>query len=178
MHTHNNKLEHANVVAVFENQDDAEEAVLGLRTAGFSDSHLGYFARELTGIVTDFAFRGHTILGGLIGAAIGMILGLYFGEFALEHNASRIGPPLFPGDTGVIVSVAIVTSILMASIGAFIGWGIPRGDAFHRGVEMKDGRYVVSVAAGERNAEAMLIMQAHGGHTPHPVDGLQPRPVM
>jgi len=178
MKTHNEKLDHSNVVAVFENQDDAEEAVLGLRVAGFSDARVGYFARDVLGIVTDYAGKGHTLAGAAIGLFVGAFVGFLCGEFAVETNASRIGPPLFPGDAGVVVSVAIVVTVLMTMIGAWIGWGIPRGEAVHRGVEMNEGRYVVSVNAADHNMEAWAILHRHGGHAPMPVDAVRMNPVM
>jgi hypothetical protein len=178
MYTHNDKLDHANVVAVFDVQDDAEEAVLGLRVAGFPDARVGYFARDVQGIVTDYVGKGNTLIGAALGALLGIFLGICAGEYALETNASRIGPPLFPGDLGVVLSVAITVTVLLGLIGALIGWGVPRGETVHRGVEVNEGRYVVSVNAGVRTADAWIILHQHGGHTPGPVDAVRISPVM
>lgn len=176
MHTHNHKLEHANVVAVFEVQDDAEEAVLGLRVAGFPDARVGYFARNLTGLVTDYVWRGYTLLGGVLGLVIGAVLGARLGMLGLETNASPIGPALAPGDNGVILSAALTGAVLLGMTGALIGWGIPRGDTVHRGAEMEAGRYVVSVDAGDRRDEAWAVIRRHGGHAPMSADAVAAPP--
>src|SRR5215510_7355321 len=59
--THNSKLESANVVAAFDNQWDADEAVLGLRLAGFRDDQFGYLARNIRGVVTDYVGRTYVL---------------------------------------------------------------------------------------------------------------------
>ena len=48
MRAHDNRLHSADVVAAFENQDDADEALLQLRLAGFRDDQIGYFAQHPT----------------------------------------------------------------------------------------------------------------------------------
>lgn len=172
MHDHNHKLDHANVVAVFETQDHAEDAVLGLRVAGFPDARVGYFARNLEGLVTDYVWKGYTILGTAIGLVLGAVLGAGAGRIALDTNATHFAPAFMPGDQGVILTCAVCGAILMAMVGGLVGWGVPRGDAVHYGNEMKSGRYVVSVTAGDRRDEAWAVLRKHGGHAPVPGDAV------
>jgi len=172
MYAHNEKLAHANVVAVFDVQDDAEEAVLGLRTAGFSDHEIGYFSRDQAGLVTDFAGHGHTISGIVIGVFLGVLIGAWMGQQALATNATHIGPAFMSGANGVILTCAICGAVLLGMTGAMIGWGIPRGDTVHLGDEMASGRYVIAVNAGERTCEAWAIITTHGGHEPMPHDAV------
>ena len=177
MHAHNEKLEHANVVAVFEAQDDAEDAVLGLRLAGFRDARVGYFARNLVGLVEDFVWKGHTILGLVIGVVVGALLGWWAGWYALATNATPLGPAFAPGDQGVYLTCALCGALLVGMTGALVGWGIPRGDAVHYGHEMEAGRYVVSVCAADRAADAWAVIRSHGGgHAPLPADAVVVRP--
>lgn len=172
MHAHNEKLEHANVVAVFEVQDDAEDAVLGLRLAGFRDARVGYFARNTVGLVEDFVWKGHTFLGAVVGVVVGALLGAWAGQYALDTNASPLGPAFIPGDRGVILTCAICGALLLGMTGALAGWGVPRGDAVHYGSEMEAGRYVVSVNAGNRTEDAWAVIRSHGGHAPLPADAV------
>jgi len=172
MDMHNDKLDHANVVAVFGAQDDAEEAVLQLRLAGFPDARVGYFARNLVGLVEDFVWKGHTVLGLVIGVIVGALLGWWAGWYALDTNATRLGPAFAPGDQGVYLTCILCGALLVGMTGALVGWGIPRGDAIHYGAEMEAGRYVVSVNAGDRTADAWDVIRFHGGHAPLPADAV------
>ena len=44
MSSHDRKFRAADVVAAFDSQDDADEAVLELREIGVRDDHIGYFS--------------------------------------------------------------------------------------------------------------------------------------
>src|SRR5205807_1275656 len=125
MDTHNDKLDHANVVAVFEVQDDAEEAVLGLRISGFADRRIGYLARNLAGLVTDYTGKGHAGIGTLVGGVLGTLLGAWIGQVGLATGATPLGPAFGPGDWGVVVTTAICGLLLGGMTGALIGWGVP-----------------------------------------------------
>ena len=172
MYAHNEKLGNANVVAVFEVQDDAEEAVLGLRVAGFADEEIGYFSRDQAGLVTDFAGSGHTLSGMVIGTFLGVLIGAWMGQEAIATKATHIGPAIMSGASGVILTCAICGAVLLGMTGALIGWGIPSSDAVHLGDEIASGRYVVAVNAGDRSSEAWAIMTTHGGHEPMPHDAV------
>jgi len=173
MHAHNHKLDHANVVAVFETQDHAEDAVLGLRVGGFPDARVGYFARNQEGLVTDYVWKGWTVLGTVIGVVVGVVLGAWCGQVALSTGATPFAPAFMPGDSGVILTWAICGAVLLGCTGAMVGWGVPRGDAVHYGDEMKSGRYVVTVDAGDRRDEAWAVLRMHGGHAPLPHDAVE-----
>src|SRR5690606_38149311 len=49
---------------------------------------------------------------------------------------------------------------------------VPRGDAVHVGAEMAAGRYVVTVDAADRKAEARALLRGYGGRDPLPADGV------
>ncbi len=133
MRTHNYKLEHANVVGVFDTQDEAEEGVLGLRAAGFRDRQIGYLARNLTGLVTDYLGRTYLVAGTVIGVILGAVLGVGLGRVALAIGATRFGPAFMPGADGMMMTWAVCGAIFLGITGAMIGWGVPQGDAVHSG---------------------------------------------
>jgi hypothetical protein len=173
MHAHNHKLDHASVVAVFDTQDAAEGGVLGLREAGFPDARVGYFARNLEGLVTDYVWKGYTVLGIVIGVIVGAVLGAWCGQVALRVNAPHFAPAFMAGDAGVVLTFAVCGAVLTGFIGGLVGWGVPRGDAVHYGDEMRGGRYVVSVNAGDRRDEAAAVLHRRGGHAPLPGDAVE-----
>jgi len=172
MHSHNHKLENANVVAVFETQDDADEAVLGLRLAGFRDNRIGYFARNLAGQVTDFAGKNCTIPGAVIGMLVGAGLGYLAGRATLMGQGTPIAPPLVPEFGNVLLACALWGAVALGIAGALLGYMTPRGETVHYGDEMEAGRYVVAVSAGDRTGEAWEAIRRHGGHDPFPADGV------
>ncbi|MDB5306772.1 MAG: hypothetical protein JWO38_974 [Gemmataceae bacterium] len=174
MHTHNHKLEAANVVAVFDTQDEADEAVLGLRVAGFRDDQIGYFARNLAGLVTDYLGQTYATVGAVLGTLLGAALGVWAGWEATTEGATPIGPPLLSGPDGVILTCALCGAILGGIIGAMLGWGIPRGDAVYHGSEVEPGRFVIAVTAGDRADEAWAIIRRYGGYEARPAGPAAP----
>ena len=176
MEPHNHKLNQANIVAVYGDQIDAEQAVLNLRVAGFPDARIGYFARDLVGLVTDYVWKGHTGAGAVIGVIVGAVVGLLAGLYARAGHASHIGPQLIPGDFGVVFSAIIVGVVVLGLSGAFLGWGVPKGDTIHPGIEVTEGRYVIAVDAGDRRMDAWDALERHGGCLPRPRDGIEIAP--
>jgi hypothetical protein len=169
---HNHKLETANVVAVFETQDDADEAVLGLRLAGFRDNRIGYFARNLAGQVTDFVGKMNTIPGAVIGMLLGAGLGIGLGQLVLTGQDTPLAPPLVPEFNNVLLTCALWGAVALGIVGAALGYMTPRGETVHYGDEMAAGRYVIAVNAGDRTGEAWDAIRRHGGHDPEPADGV------
>src|SRR5205814_1312884 len=139
---HNAKLEAADVVAAFDNQDDADEAVLGLRLAGFRDAQVGYLTRNVRGLVIDFAGRTYVAAGA----------------------ATAFGPPLAAGDRAIYVAGAVCGAILLGITGAMCGWGVWRGEAVHPGSEVEPGRFVIAVSAGDHRDQAWAVIRRHGGY--------------
>lgn len=176
METHNFKLEHANVVATFDSQDDVEEAVLGLRIAGFRDSQIGYLARNQAGLVTDYLGGTFLLAGTIVGLIVGAMIGTWAGQQAIVERATPFGPAFLPGDQGFLLTFAICGAITGGIIGAVTGWGIPRAQTVHMGTEIESGVYVLAVNAGERKDEVWAILRRHGGYVPSPADS-RARPV-
>ena len=80
-----NRIGNTRVVGTFDTQDEADEAVLELRLAGFKDRRIGYYARTATGQITDLLERNFWIVGATVGTIVGVLLGIWTAR------------PLFPG---------------------------------------------------------------------------------
>lgn len=174
---HNRKLEAADVVAAFDNQDDAEEAVLGLRAAGFRDDEFGYLARNMRGVVTDFVGRTYIAAGTVLGIIAGVGLGWWAAVWVLDGSATPLAPAIGPGIEGVYITNIVCGAILTAMVGALCGWGVWRGEAVHLGSEIPTGGYVIAVHAGDRRDAAWAVLRRHGGHeAPRPHDATAPIP--
>ena len=159
--THNTKLEAANVVAAFDTQDEADEAVLELRLAGFRDDRLGYLARNIRGVVTDYAGRTYILAGTVIGILAGAALGLWAARSVMDGTATPLAPAIGPGELGVYATNVVCGALLTAMVGAMCGWGVWRGEAAHVGSEVDTGGFVIAVdCLFGRNTGA-----EHGDHT-------------
>jgi hypothetical protein len=164
--THNAKLEAANVVAAFDNQDDADEAVLGLRLAGFRDDQFGFLARNIRGVVTDYVGRTYTLAGTVIGIIVGAALGVWAARNVMNGIATPLGPALFPGEMGIYITNIVGGALLVAMVGAMCGWGVWRSEAAHVGSEVDTGGFVIAVNAGDRKDAAWAVIRRHGGYNP------------
>jgi hypothetical protein len=175
MHTSNSKLEHANVVAVFDSQDDADEALMGLRIAGFPDRQIGYFSRSMSGLVVDAVGRTYLVIGMVLGLATGALLGLWAGRLVEAGQATPLAPPLVPDASAPLALLAIIlgSAFVLGVIGASFGYCFHRRDAAHVGTEMEAGRFVMTVEAGDRKDEVWAILRSHGGRHPGPVDHVE-----
>jgi len=170
MRTHYWKLDRANVVGVFDTQDEAEDAVLGLRMAGFKDDQIGYLAQNLAGQITDFVGRTYAFAGLVIGTVLGAAFGVWAGQESIAIHASQIGPAILSGDVGLLVTTGICGALLLGFCGALVGWGVPRDGAIHVGTEVESGRYVLAVNAGSRTAEVWALLRQYGGRPPQPAE--------
>jgi len=95
------------------------------------------------------------------GAGIGGLIGLG----VLSGVLPVIGPAIAAGTLGVILSNVAAGGAIVGIIGALIGMGIPEEEANYYEGEVKAGRYLVTVHAGSRNAEAWEIMHRHGAYS-------------
>ena len=161
---HDSRLRDADVVAVFDNQLDADEAVLQLRNAGFSDDRIGYFSRHpyrgLTDLINhDYAFPG-AVLGGVIGAALGV--GAAYLINMWSASSADLRQPF---------GLAVTCGVVLALFCGVIGWGIGLGMRTRRvappAVDPAAGAFIVAVSAGEADearSRAWAAIRRHGGH--------------
>jgi len=144
-----NKTGHT-VVGVFENPADAEEAINGLKVAGFTPDSISVVAkdrtvqRDLTEASGNEAGQG-ALVGSLGGGTLGAVLGwMLAGGTALIPG---IGPVVAAGVFGATVGGALIGGTLGGITGALAGAGIPEDEANEYSEHVKSGNFLVTAHA-------------------------------
>ena len=96
----------------------------------------------------------------MAGAGVGTLVGLG----VLAGVVPVIGPAIAAGTLGTILLNAAGGAAALGIAGALIGWGIPEEDAKYYEGEVKAGRFLVTVDAGDRKDEAWAVLHKHGGY--------------
>jgi uncharacterized protein (TIGR02271 family) len=159
------KKKHHAVVGVFESKTRADQAVADLKAAGFPDADIGMVHRDAEGkaVRTGAAAETNAEEGAAIGAAAGAGA-LALGSLAVSFGVIPvIGPILAMGPLAAALLSAGAGAAAGGIAGALIGWGVPEEDAAYYEGEVKAGRYLVTVEAGDRAADAQLALHRHGG---------------
>ncbi len=153
------------VVGVFYTRSEAESAVRDLRAAGFSDDSIGMIARDSEGNMVNE--RNNETLAGegaAAGAVVGAGAGALVGLGVLAGTIPVIGPVLALGTLGTVLVNAAGGAAILGLVGALVGVGIPEDDAKYYESEVHGGRFLVTVEAGDRQAEAWSILHRSGGY--------------
>jgi hypothetical protein len=165
------------VAAIFADRNQAERAIDGLRTAGFSGEQIGVALRdrhetgelvEDTGTNAVEGAVSGALGGGLLGGVAGFLVGL-ISALAIPG----IGPIVAGGALASALGAAGGTAVAGAGIGAaagglvgaLSGMGIPEEEARYLETGFRSGGVLVTVNAGHRAAEALGILERHGGET-------------
>jgi uncharacterized protein (TIGR02271 family) len=151
------------VVGVFTNRKSATEAVEALRAAGFKDSQIGFASRDRRKNVEEhetYAEEG-AVTGVLVGGGIGALVGLGI----VSGLIPAIGPFIAGGAIAAVLANAAGGAVIAGIAGALIGLGIPEEEAKFYEQELKSGRTIVTVKAGNRAEEARDILYRHGGYS-------------
>jgi uncharacterized protein (TIGR02271 family) len=158
------KKNHA-IVGVFETKARAEKAITDLKAAGFDDDNIGMIHRNSEGktVKTGAADDTYAEEGAVAGAVAGAAGGALVGAGIMAGVIPVIGPVLALGTLGTILVNAAGGAAIAGLTGALIGWGIPEEDAEYYEGEVKSGRYLVTVDAADREAEARSILRGQGG---------------
>ncbi|MDY3560923.1 hypothetical protein R5W23_002172 [Gemmata sp. JC673] len=156
---HNSTSCRADVVAAFDNQGDADEALLRLRLAGFRDKQIGYTGRLHNGHTTDMLERSHTFAGAVLGSIIGAAIGV-----ALTPLLNRVLSPLNgPHDLfGLGVTAGVCGAMLVGFFGGWIGMSMHRRGTEAPATDREDGPFVMAVSAGDARPRAWEILHQHG----------------
>jgi len=159
------RKKHHAIAGVFETKARAEQAIADLRAAGFEDSKIGMVYRNAEGktIKTGAADDTYADEGAAIGAVAGAAGGAAIGAGILAGVIPVIGPVLALGTLGTILANAAGGAAIAGIAGALVGWGIPEEDASFYENEVQSGRYLVTVEANGREAEARAILHRTGG---------------
>ena len=151
------------VVGMFTNRPDAEAAIRELKAAGFADDQIGVALqdeqrdlRDLTETTGHEAAEGAAkgaVSGGLIGGLIGLLGSLL---------VPGVGPIVVGGVLASTLTGAGIGAATGGIIGALVALGVPEADARHFDEGLRSGRTLVTVDAGARTAEALMLLDRHG----------------
>jgi len=154
------------VVAVFNERDDAQDAINALRDAGFMAEDISILARdrdtagrlaEDTGTEAATGAATGALAGGLLGGVAGWLVGI--GALAIPG----IGPIIAAGPLAAALGGAAIGATTGGIIGALTGAGIPEDEARYYDTEFRQGGIVVTVQARGRYDEAHALLREHGG---------------
>ncbi len=154
------------LAVVFDVPGQAETAIDELRHAGFRQDQIGILTPSGQVEEADTPIE-RTEEEAAHGAATGAIAG-----GAAGAAVGALAAALIPGIGPVLVG-GMVTGLLLGGAagaaagsyaGPFIALGFSKDEAHHYGKELKEGRTIVVVRAGDRMAEALSILHSHGGH--------------
>lgn len=159
------KLKNATVIGVFATRSEAEAALRDLRAAGFQDDKIGLVARNASGQLVDEGGETYADEGAVAGLVAGAGVGTLVGLGVLAGVIPVVGPAIVAGTLGTILTNAVGGAAVLGIAGALIGWGIPEDDAKYYEAEVKAGRFLVTVDAGDRKDEAWAVLHRHGGYT-------------
>jgi len=152
-----NKLKDANVIAGFESQDDAEDAVFALRMIGYQDIEIGYFFADSEGQMKDHLARYHRFPGSVVGTIVGGVIGYLYAHLVYVggHNLDPYGLAMTSGVTG---------AFFFGMLGGMMGLWLrsPREEALVP--KNFTEPYVVTVKAGTRSENAWTMIRKYGGH--------------
>jgi len=153
------------VIGVFYTRSEAEQAIRDLRTAGFPDDQIGMIARDADGrMVKEKGGETMAEEGAAAGAVVGAGAGALVGLGVLSGVIPVIGPVIALGTLGTILLNATGGAAILGLVGALVGLGIPEEDAKYYESEVHGGRFLVTVDAGTRTAEAWNVLHRAGGY--------------
>jgi hypothetical protein len=154
----------ATLVGVFEDYGRAKAALDELIHAGFPPDQLGVVTLgggHPSVRTPEERKEEHAGTGAVAGAVTGGTLGTVAGALAVGLIPG-VGPALTGGLLMGVVLGGATGAALGSYLGPFVALGFSHEQAEQFGSDLRAGRTVVTVKAGERAAEAYTILQAHG----------------
>jgi hypothetical protein len=151
------------IVGVFEDRRKAQQAIADLKQMGYTESQIGVVTQGQEDGVED-ATDTKAEEGAVTGLATGAGLGALWGIGILSNVLPGIGPALFGGTLGVILSSAAAGATAAGIGGALAGMGIPDDDAKYYEGEFKAGRTIVTVDGGPKAAQAQGVLTQYGAY--------------
>src|SRR5215208_646325 len=155
------------VVAVFDDRDDAQDAINALRDTGFMADDISILARDRdmagrladdTGTEAAAGAATGALTGGLLGGVAGWLIGI--GALAIPG----VGPIIAAGPHAAALGGAALGAAGGGLIGALTGAGVPEEEARHYEDRFKSGGILVTVNAPGRYDDARAILREHNGH--------------
>lgn len=152
----------ATVIGVFKTQREAQQAIAGLKQQGYTEDQIGVVSQNADGTTEGSGTSAEE--GALAGAATGAGIGALWGLGILSNVLPGIGPAIFGGTMGILLSSAAAGAAAAGIGGALVGLGIPDEDAKYYESEVKAGRTVVTVHGGPKAAQAHSVFKQYGGY--------------
>ena len=137
------------VVGMFTNRPDAEAAIRELKAAGFGGDRIGVALQDQE----DQRDVRDLVSGSLVGGLIGLLGSLLI---------PGVGPIVVGGVLASTLTGAGISAATGGIIGALVALGVPEADARHFDEGLRSGRTLVTVDAGARTAEALMVLDRHG----------------
>jgi hypothetical protein len=152
--------ERSTVAGVFRNRTLAERAVANLKRDGFDDDQISLVGKDENGYGNNESGTG-AATGAAVGAGTAALvsLGMSLGVIPL------VGPVLAMGPLAAALLSAVGGLAAGGLLGALVGLGIPEHEAKYYEEEVKAGRFLVTVRADGRSADASTILQQQGAYT-------------
>ncbi len=146
------------VIGVFDKEADAQGAIRDLKADGFDETHIGIAARSKDGSTV---FHDGSAKTAAAGAVVGFGTGAIWGLGIVAGILPGIGPVIAGGTLAAILSSAAVGAATAGLGGALIGLGIADEDAEYYHNEIRAGRILVTVRAGDRSDTARAILERY-----------------
>lgn len=151
------------VVGVFDNQRDAQRAIADLKQRGYTDEQIGVVSRNEDGTTSaDSGTKAEE--GAAAGAAAGAGIGALWGLGILSNVVPGIGPALFGGTLGVLLSSAAAGAAAVGIGGALAGLGMSDEDAEYYENEFKSGRTIVTIHGTPNSSQAQSVLNQYGAY--------------
>ena len=158
--------EHKVVAGVFELRASAEQAIEGLKEAGFRDDQIGYVVRDhmrpqevsqggLAGLGSANGAGAGAVTGGVIGGLLSVMVALLI---------PGLGPIFAGGILATTLSGMALGAVSGGFLGALMGVGMPEEDARYYESEFGAGRTIVLVKTQSRQREALEILRSYGAY--------------
>jgi hypothetical protein len=153
------------LVEVFNDAEDAQNAVRELKALGFTDSQIGIVSLNLQEETQseDISEIEEIEGGAAAGAAAGLGIGALWGLAILAGIVPGIGPAIAGGTLGLMVSSAAAGAATAGLAGALIGVGVSHEEADHYQDQFTAGQTIVTVKAGARADIACSVLNRFNG---------------
>src|SRR5579859_4599943 len=155
------------VVGVFDDREDARDAIEALKDAGFTGDAISILSpdkqatqdiAEETGTHAGSGAATGAVTGGVLGGLGGWLVGI--GALAIPG----VGPLIAAGAFATALGGAAIGAGVGAIAGALAGMGVPKNEAEYYEGEVKSGRTLVAVRSDGRYNDAQRILREHGAY--------------
>jgi uncharacterized protein (TIGR02271 family) len=165
--TQSTSTQRSTVVGVFDDREDAREAIEALKDDGFNADSISILSpdkqatqeiAEDTGTHAGSGAATGAVAGGILGGIGGWLVGI--GALAIPG----IGPFIAAGAFATAIGGAAIGAGVGAIAGALVGMGVPEEHAKYYEGEAKAGKTLVTVRADGRYDDAQQVLREHGAY--------------